>query len=114
MQIKPLIATVFIGAAAGFGATPAGAACYEDVGCTNRNYFSERDLYRLAGCDILWEMRNTIYAERGYCFQSSRGISTFGNAGCRHDRPDDVPLNDAERANVATIAAVERAKSCPR
>ncbi len=96
------------------GVTPGAAACYEDVGCTDRNIFPENQLHRLAECEILWEMRNTIYAERGYCFSTQRAISAFGNSGCRHNRAEDVPLNSVERANIATIQRVEARKRCPR
>lgn len=96
------------------GVTPAAAACYEDVGCTDRDIFPENQLHRLAECEILWEMRNTIYSERGYCFSTERAMSAFGNSGCRYNRVEDVPLNSAERTNIATIQRVESRKSCPR
>ena len=96
------------------GAAPAAAACYEDVGCTDRDIFPENQLFRLAECEILWEMRNTIYSERGYCFQTKRAISAFGNRACQYNRAEDVPLNSAERANIATIQRVESRKRCPR
>jgi hypothetical protein len=101
---------------AGFilGASPARAACYEDVGCTHTHRYRAEDLMRLADCTILWEMRNGIYHEKGYCFRTQRGIDTFGNAGCRYDDPAAVPLNDYERANIATVQQVERRKDCPR
>lgn len=93
-------------------AQAATAACYEDVGCTDRSRFDEAKLGRLADCDILFEMRNTVFKERGYCFKTSRAIELFGNAGCRHDQIAAVPLNDIERANVATITRLEAAKQC--
>jgi len=93
-------------------AQAASAACYEDVGCTDRSRFDEAKLSRLASCDILFEMRNTVFKERGYCFKTPRAIETFGNAGCRHDQIAAVPLNDIERANVATITRLEAAKQC--
>ena len=89
------------------------AACYEVQGCTNTSYFSERFLMREATCDILWQIRNQIYRENGYCFRTPRAIREFGNAGCRYDDVSAVSLNQFERANVATIRRVEAAKSCP-
>jgi hypothetical protein len=94
--------------------TPAVAGCYEGQGCTNSARFSERFLVQNAECDILWQIRNQIYHENGYCFRTPRGIGAFGNAGCRHDDISEVSLNAFERANVATVARVERMKGCPR
>ena len=94
--------------------SPAQAGCYEVQGCTNSDYFSERFLMREATCDILWQIRNQIYHENGYCFRTPRAIREFGNAGCRHDDINAVRLNMYERANVATIQRVERARGCPR
>jgi YARHG domain len=70
------------------------------------------DLQRLAECDILWEMRNTIFKENGYCFHTPKAIAAFGNAGCLYDEVEAVPLNAIERDNVATIKSVERRKGC--
>lgn len=67
---------------------------------------------RDADCDILWQIRNQIYHENGYCFRTPRGMRAFGNAGCRHDDVNEVRLNQFERANVATVARVERIKGC--
>lgn len=94
--------------------TPAVAGCYEGQGCTNGARFSERFLLENAECSILWQIRNQIYHENGYCFRTERGIGAFGNAGCRHANIDEVSLNTFERANVATLARVERIKGCPR
>ena len=57
-------------------------------------------------------MRNEIFAERGYCFQTKRGKTTFGTANCKFTDLNQVPLNNIERANVATIARAEKLKSC--
>jgi hypothetical protein len=95
-------------------ARPAVAGCYEGQGCTDSARFSERFLIENAACDILWQIRNQIYHENGYCFRTPRGIRAFGNAGCRHDDINEVRLNQFERMNVATVAKVERTKGCPR
>jgi hypothetical protein len=99
---------------AGVTATPGvvRAACYEDVGCSDTDLFVAEDLQRLAECDILWEMRNTIYKENGYCFHSSKAIHVFGNAGCKFDDAASVPMTSVERDNVATIKSVEQRKGC--
>ncbi len=98
-------------AGAGLGATPAKANCYEIYGCTDSSYFDAKQLTG-ASCQILWEMRNWIYKENGYCFTTQRAIKVFGNAGCSHDDVASVPLNGYERANVGAIKATEREKGC--
>jgi hypothetical protein len=86
------------------------ANCYELIGCTNKDYFKAAQLKQLS-CQILWEVRNTIYKERGYCFHTQRGIKFFGNAGCKYDDAGAVPLNGAERYNVRAIKKVAK-KGC--
>ncbi len=93
------------------------AACYDILGCSNRNLFSKHFDYLASrdngpNCDFLWSMRNAIFAENGYCFQSPRGISEIGNRGCRYSNITSVPLNTTERANIVTIERAERLKSC--
>ena len=90
---------------------PAQANCYELIGCTNTDYFKPSDLQQL-GCQPLWEVRNWIYKENGYCFHTQKVIDAFGNAGCKYDDAADVPLNDAERHNVSAIKTVEANKGC--
>lgn len=87
------------------------AACYEVVGCTNTDYFDDSELYKLS-CQNLAHVRNSIYAENGYCFKKRQYRQTFGNQNCRFDTSSEVPLNRVERANVAAIVAVERDKGC--
>jgi hypothetical protein len=96
------------------------AGCYDILGCTDRDLFSRNFEYLAAphpigpNCDFLWEMRNGIVAEHGYCFRSARGKETFGNEGCRYREAESMPLNWIEWANIATIRRAERLKSCPR
>ena len=91
--------------------SPASANCYELIGCTNKDYFKASDLKQLS-CQILWEVRNTIYKENGYCFHTQKAIDAFGNAGCKFDKMGDVPLNAAERHNVLAIKKAEAKKGC--
>lgn len=63
-------------------------------------------------CQILWEVRNWIYKENGYCFHTPKAIEAFGNAGCLYDDVGDVPLNAVESANVAAIKQAEANKGC--
>lgn len=65
-------------------------------------------------CDELWGERNAIYKDAGYCFQTPRAIRAFGNAGCKFDNIEDVPLSARNRADIAEITRQERANSCPR
>jgi hypothetical protein len=94
------------------------AGCYDILGCTDRDLFSRNFEYLAAphptgpNCDFLWQMRNGIFAEHGYCFRSARGKAIFGNEGCRYHDAESVPLNPIERANIATIARAERLKFC--
>ena len=94
-------------------AHPAKAGCFEDVGCTDRDYFSEHSLSRL-GCQNLDFLRNTIYAENGYCFRKHIYREIFGDENCRFDSSGDVPLNRIERMNISAIVSVERWKGCRR
>ncbi len=99
------------GAALLVSPSPAHANCYELIGCTNKDYFKTSQLKQLS-CQILWEVRNTIYKENGYCFHTQKAINAFGNAGCKYDDAGDVPLNAAERHNVLAIKKVEAKKGC--
>lgn len=92
---------------------PARSACY-DAGCTDEDYLDEDDLVSDAECDLLWEMRNQIYKDHGYCFRTERAISFFGNGGCHTRDASDLDLSEIEEANIATIQRVERIKRCPR
>ncbi len=65
-------------------------------------------------CDDLWYARNEIYKAQGYCFRTRRGIDAFGNAGCRYDNADEVPLSSSQRRTIAEIQREERARRCPR
>jgi hypothetical protein len=99
-------------------AGPAGAVCYENIGCDNTNFFSKNYGYLVSptdgpNCAFLYIMRNTIYKAHGYCFSTARAISVLGNAGCHISNQSAVPLSNIERDNIATIAKAEKAKSCP-
>jgi hypothetical protein len=90
---------------------PARANCYELIGCSNKDRYKVSDLMQL-GCQPLWEVRNWIYKENGYCFHTPKAIETFGNSGCHYDDVAQVPLNDIERSNMKTIKSVEIKKGC--
>lgn len=63
---------------------PARANCYEIFGCTDSQYYAVLQL-KQESCQILWEMRNAIYKECGYCLHTQKAIKAFGNAGCLYD-----------------------------
>jgi hypothetical protein len=89
-------------------------SCFEDLGktgCTDQETFPKSDLERLS-CENLWLVRNRIFADNGYCFKTARGKEHFDNATCSVDDANLVKLNSHERANVATIRAVERDMGC--
>jgi hypothetical protein len=88
------------------------ADCYDVLGCADRNRFNFEQLANGPNCEFLYEMRNRIYAQHGYCFKTARAIATLGNEGCRYADINMVPLSGLERANAATILQVEHAKGC--
>jgi hypothetical protein len=63
-------------------------------------------------CDELWTERNSYYQARGYCFKTDRAINYFGNAGCRYNDEDRVPLSPDERRRIAEIRRLEQARGC--
>jgi hypothetical protein len=93
------------------GIPGANAGCYEIIGCTKSDAFQERDLSRMS-CQILGEVRNSIYAENGYCFKKLKYQRMFGNQGCGYTSDGDVPMSRLERANVRAIRNVERSMGC--
>jgi YARHG domain len=64
--------------------------------------------YRRMSCSELWYERNSIYAEKGYCFETARARNAF---------PDSCfapwgRLSRAERRQVEDIQYWERRKGC--
>ena len=109
LPVAALAAALSLVAASAFA-----GSCYEDLGetgCPDRETFTSSDLQRLS-CQNLWTVRNGIFAANGYCFKSARGMEHFDNASCSVDDAAQVKMNSHERANVANIRAVERAKGC--
>jgi hypothetical protein len=107
MKLRSLIAAVALLASTG----AAMANCYEIIGCDDSDYFQRSDLRQLS-CQSLWEVRNLIYQQNGYCFQTDRARRAFGNQGCWINEQGQVRLNAHERENVAQIVAVENSKGC--
>lgn len=92
-------------------AGPSMAACYELIGCTDDDKFRKSDLRELS-CQALWDVRNTIYKENGYCFQTKKAKAYFGNEGCWISNQSKVKLNAIEKYNVGQIVSVESQFGC--
>lgn len=93
------------------GPSEAEAGCYESVGCTDKQYFSGDALSRF-GCQSLAFLRNSIYAENGYCFKNPQYSAIFLKETCRFNNDSDVPLNEYEHANILAIVKTEREMGC--
>ena len=106
-----LLSVAFSALSAVVTASPAQANCYENFGCTDSEYFAAHQLEQ-ASCQVLWEVRNIIFKERGYCFGTAKAVKAFGNAGCLYHDVARVPRNDFERANISAIKEVESSKGC--
>lgn len=70
--------------------------------------------YSAMDCDELWFARNLIFKDSGYCFRTARAIRQFGNAGCRYDDQESVPLSNVDRQNIRAIQSWEARRGCPR
>lgn len=88
------------------------AYCVDGV-CSDRGLFSQPYL-RSQTCYTLWGMRNLIYKENGYCFQTARAREAFGNAGCDTSNQSTARsrMNQFERGNVDAVIAAERYLGC--
>lgn len=106
-----LVAALTLLSGAAFAGDDTPRLCYEGIGCVQDRNISSRDAEKL-GCDQLWTVRNGIFAARGYCFQTQRGIDEFGSTGCQYADQEAVPLNDYERANIRLIQSIEKRRGC--
>ena len=112
----PILATLFMFAACGTSFSQISASidqpqCYEGVGCPHQDRITEEQARDLP-CDNLWLVRNTIFHQRGFCFQTARGRKEFDNRRCSANSVAELKLSDVEKANVATLEKVERSKNC--
>lgn len=90
---------------------PALANCYEDLGCSDSQYWSKASLRQLS-CDALWTVRNFMYDEHGYCFQTAKAQAVFSNDDCYVTNASQIKFNIYEQTNIDRIVAVEREKGC--
>jgi hypothetical protein len=65
-----------------------------------------------ATCQDLWVERNTYYKGAGYCFETQKAISYFGNAGCTVKNQNAVKLSSAAQKRIAEIVAEEKKQGC--
>ncbi|MEQ1719410.1 MAG: YARHG domain-containing protein [Hyphomicrobium sp.] len=63
-------------------------------------------------CGELWEMRNQVFKDNGYCFKSAKAIKHFGNAGCQYDSEADVPVSDTDRSTIRDIKRSQVRQGC--
>jgi len=92
-------------------ASPAAAGCISGNVCSQNGPIPYPVLYD-ATCGDLWYLRNSAYADNGYCFRSARGRRAFSNRGCSVERADDLRMSRIERTNIARIREVERKRGC--
>ena len=85
--------------------------CYENVGCPHKDRITDAQAKELS-CQNLSFVRNTIFHQRGYCFQTARERAEFDNKNCTINAVSDLKLSPVEKANVATLVRVERRKKC--
>lgn len=85
--------------------------CYELVGCPHRDRISTKAASSLS-CENLRLVRNTIFHQRGYCFETKAQMEIFDNSQCRTHSLAELHLSKIERANVATLLRAERLKQC--
>jgi hypothetical protein len=71
-----LLSVAFSALSAVVAASPAQANCHENFGCTDSEYFAAYQLEQ-ASCQVLWEVRNIIFKERGYCFAPQKAVKAF-------------------------------------
>jgi YARHG domain len=106
------IAIVFAGCGSSFSQIAATQPqCYENVGCPHKDRITDAQARGLS-CENLWLVRNTIYYQHGYCFETERGRKEFSNSRCTTNSITDLQFNPVERPNIATLQAIERRKHC--
>lgn len=110
--MPPRYRSLMLAALFSLGTAQANAACFELIGCTDSQRYRLQDLRQLS-CESLWLVRNTMYDENGYCFQTARAQSMFSNAGCMFTDANRVRLSNVERANVEQVLKIEAEKGCP-
>ena len=65
-----------------------------------------------ASCQALWVERNQYYKDAGFCFETQKAISYFGNGGCRIHGQNNVHLSATAQTAIDQIATQERRQGC--
>ncbi|HRK18404.1 MAG TPA: YARHG domain-containing protein [Hyphomicrobiaceae bacterium] len=91
-------------------AGPAKAGCHL-VDCVENVRITPAQVGKRS-CEDLWVLRNSIYKDAGYCFQTEKARQWFGNQGCRFASAAAVPLSDIQRHNVSVLQRLERRQRC--
>ena len=112
MRRRTFATAIVAGLASTAMAGPAAAGCFESgVGCTD-DHNIPRSILQTLSCDALWTVRNFMYDEKGYCFQTAKAQAVFSNDGCFVTNAALIQFNAYERANIDRIVSVEREKGC--
>ena len=98
----PLLRAALLASVAVFLASPAAAACYETLGCSDKDAFQPRHLREMS-CERLGQIPSDIYGENGFCWK----VWTAANSNCRYTKRAAVPLS---KTNPALFARLEAAK----
>ena len=69
---------------------------------------AEARSYSSMSCYDLWYARNSIFANKGYCFKGRKAVNTFG----RRCYPPYGQLNSWERGQINDIKYWERQNGC--
>jgi hypothetical protein len=85
--------------------------CYEQIGCPHSRYFQKSELRQIS-CQLLRDVRNIVYKQNGYCFNTDAGKKDYSNEACRYQNEANVPLNAFERHNIALVKRVELEQGC--
>ena len=85
--------------------------CFELIGCPHKDRIFANQIQQFS-CENLCLVRNTIFHQRGYCFQTARGRAQFDNSRCFSDSVSELNLTPVEKENVATIREIETHKGC--
>ena len=112
MQFRSLAASGVLFLATSSLPISVSATCLQpDLFCSDKYVFTRPLLVKHMSCKELWELRNSILNEHGYCFSRNVEASEF-NSDCSVDSYEKLDLNPFERDNIALIHDVERTKFC--
>ena len=88
-------------------------ASLSSASATHLDDQDEESLYDL-NCRQLYFIRNKFFHEKGLCFTRPTAVRIFGNAGCKYESSEDMPMSPRETKLMRAFVQVERDKRCPR